>query len=163
MAEDEVDQLVGAWRRERPDLDVDPLAVFSRVSRLDRHLARARRDAFARHRVEAWEFDVLAALRRAGDPYQLSPGALLRATLVSSGTMTHRIERLRARGMVERLRDPDDGRGALVRLTAPGRERLDAAMSELLERERHLLGPLDARQRRNLAGLLREVLLPLDG
>ncbi|HEX4215064.1 MAG TPA: MarR family transcriptional regulator [Candidatus Dormibacteraeota bacterium] len=163
MAKDEVDALVAAWARERPDLDVDPLAVFSRVSRLDRHLARARRDAFARHRVEAWEFDVLAALRRAGEPYQLSPGALLRATLVSSGTTTHRIERLRRRGLVERLPDPEDGRAALVRLTAAGRNLVDAAMGELLKRERELLGRLDAGQRRSLAGLLREVLLPLDG
>ena len=78
---DEVDRLVAAWQRERPDLDVAPLEVLSRVTRLARHLDRARRTAFAAHGLEAWEFDVLAALRRAGEPYVLSPGQLLASTL----------------------------------------------------------------------------------
>ena len=86
---DEVDGLVASWRAERPDLDTEPLQVLSRVSRLARHLDRARRAAFAAHGLAAWEFDVLSALRRQGEPYQLSPGALLRATLVTSGTMTN--------------------------------------------------------------------------
>lgn len=73
--EDEVDRLVAAWRRERPDLDVEPLEVLSRVSRLARHLDRARRLVFSEHHLEPWEFDVLTALRRAGDPYQLSPAS----------------------------------------------------------------------------------------
>ena len=81
---DEVDDLVARWQVERPDLDVEPLHVLSRVSRLARHLDRARRAAFAAHQLETWEFDVLSALRRQGPPYQLSPGALLRATLVTS-------------------------------------------------------------------------------
>jgi len=85
---DEVDDLVAAWRDQRPDLDVAPLQVLSRVSRLARHLDIARRGAFAAHGLESWEFDVLSALRRAGPPFQLTPGALLRATLVTSGTMT---------------------------------------------------------------------------
>ena len=112
---DEVDRIVAAWRRERPDLDVEPLTVFSRVSRLARHLDRARRGAFARHDLETWEFDVLSALRRAGEPYRLSPGVLVAQTLVTSGTMTNRIDRLEERGLVERHRCPDDRRGVLVR------------------------------------------------
>ena len=92
--QDEVDRLVAAWRRERPDLDVRPFEVLSRVTRLARHLDRARRAAFAEHDLEVGEFDVLAALRRAGDPYVLSPGQLLAQTLVTSGTMTNRIDRL---------------------------------------------------------------------
>src|SRR5438270_8345429 len=88
---DEVDRLVEAWQRERPDLDVSPLTVLSRVSRLARHLDLARGEAFTDHGLETWEFDVLAALRRAGPPYELSPGQLLTMTLVSSGTMTNRI------------------------------------------------------------------------
>ena len=118
--EDEVDRLVAAWRRERPDLDVEPLEVLSRVSRLARHLDRARRLAFAEHSLEPWEFDVLTSLRRAGAPYQLSPGQLLTQTLVTSGTMTNRIDRLAKKGLVERLPDPSDRRGVLVRLTARG-------------------------------------------
>ena len=97
---DEVDDLVAAWREQRPDLDVAPLQVLSRVSRLARHLDIARRGAFAAHGLESWEFDVLSALRRAGPPFQLTPGALLRATLVTSGTMTNRIDRLAAAGLV---------------------------------------------------------------
>src|SRR5215475_5104092 len=91
---DEVDDIVARWHAERPDLDVAPFQVLSRVSRLAKHVDRARRGAFGAHGLEAWEFDVLSALRRQGAPYQLSPGALLRATLVTSGTMTNRIDRL---------------------------------------------------------------------
>ena len=120
VMEDEVDRLVAAWRRERPDLDVEPLEVLSRVSRLARHLDRARRLAFSEHSLEPWEFDVLTALRRAGTPYQLSPGQLLTQTLVTSGTMTNRIDRLAKKGLVERLPDPSDRRGVLVRLTDGG-------------------------------------------
>ncbi len=106
---DEVDELVEAWARERSDLDLDPVAVFSRISRLARHLDLARREAFSAHDIESWEFDVLAALRRAGAPYELSPGRLLRETLVTSGTMTNRVDRLavaRARRALPRPRGP---------------------------------------------------------
>ena len=160
--EDEVDRLVEAWRRERPDLDVAPLGVLSRVSRLARHLDRARRQAFAEHHLETWEFDVLAALRRAGKPYELSPGALLTRTLVTSGTMTNRIDRLEARGLVDRRPDPDDRRGVLVTLTDDGRQRVDAALADLLEHERAILSDLTPDQSEVLAGLLRVLVSPFD-
>lgn len=160
--EDEVDRIVAAWRRERPDLDVEPLTVLSRVSRLARHLDLARRGSFARHDLEPWEFDVLSALRRAGEPYRLSPGALLTQTLVTSGTMTNRIDRLAERGLVQRLPSPGDRRGVLVQLTEQGRARVDAAMSELLDVERGLLARLDARDRERLAELLHDVVAPFD-
>jgi DNA-binding MarR family transcriptional regulator len=159
---DEVDDIVARWRTERPDLDVAPMHVLSRVSRLARHLDRARRAAFAAHGLEAWEFDVLSALRRQGSPYQLSPGALLRATLVTSGTMTNRIDRLEARGLVRRQHDPLDKRGVLVELTSDGMRRVDAAVAALLERERELLAGLAANQQEELAGLLRVLLAPFD-
>lgn len=159
---DEVDRLVAAWTAERPDLDVSPLHVLSRVSRLARHLDRARRAAFAASGMEQWEFDVLTALRRAGPPYELSPGRLLRATLVTSGTMTNRVDRLESAGLVERHPDPDDGRGVLVRLTPRGRARVDAAFAGLLTRERELLAALPARDQRALADLLRPLLAPFD-
>ncbi|MCI0687000.1 MAG: MarR family transcriptional regulator [Sporichthyaceae bacterium] len=159
---DEVDKLVAAWRHERPDLDVGPLEVFSRITRLARHLDRARRTAFAEHDLEVWEFDVLAALRRAGEPYQLSPGQLITQTLVTSGTMTNRVDRLAARGLVRRLPDPGDRRGVLVRLTGHGRERADAALADLLDRERALLADLSAEQRDELAAVLRSLVAPFD-
>jgi hypothetical protein len=113
LLRDEVDDLVAAWRAQRPDLDVEPMQVLSRISRLARHLDIARRGAFADHELESWEFDVLSALRRQGPPFQLTPGALLRATLVTSGTMTNRIDRLAAEGLVRREPDPRDKRGVL--------------------------------------------------
>jgi DNA-binding MarR family transcriptional regulator len=160
--EDEVDRLVAAWRRERPDLDVEPLEVLSRVSRLARHLDRARRLAFAEHSLEPWEFDVLTSLRRAGAPYQLSPGQLLTQTLVTSGTMTNRIDRLEGRGLVKRLPDPHDRRGVLVRLSPAGRTSVDEAFADLLDRERELLGALPAADRSTLADLLRRLVTPFD-
>jgi DNA-binding MarR family transcriptional regulator len=160
--EDEVDRLVASWHTERPDLDVEPLQVLSRVSRLARHLDRARRSVFAAHDLESWEFDVLTALRRAGEPYQLNPGQLLRATLVTSGTMTNRIDRLAAAGLVKRHPDPQDKRGVQVRLTEAGRSRVDAAFADLLDRERLLLAGLSGADRHRLAGLLRTLLAPFD-
>jgi DNA-binding MarR family transcriptional regulator len=160
--QDEVDRLVAAWRRERPDLDVTPLEVLSRVTRLSRHLDRARRLAFAHHDLEAWEFDVLAALRRAGPPYQLSPGQLLTSTLVTSGTMTNRIDRLADKGLVVRSPDPSDRRGVLVSLTEQGRDRVDAALADLLAREEELLRALSGEQRQALATLLRTLVGPFD-
>ncbi|KAB2344047.1 MarR family winged helix-turn-helix transcriptional regulator [Actinomadura rudentiformis] len=160
--QDEVDRLVEAWHTERPDLDVQPLHVLSRISRLARHLDRARRAVFAAHDLEPWEFDVLTALRRAGTPYELSPGRLLRATLVTSGTMTNRIDRLAAAGLVERHPDPGDKRGVLVRLTDAGQTRVDAAFADLLRREHDILDSLSAAERESLAGLLRTLLVPFD-
>ena len=157
---DEVDELVEAWARERPDLDLAPVEVFSRIGRLSRHLDLARRDAFTTAQVESWEFDVLAALRRAGAPYELSPGRLLRETLVTSGTMTNRVDRLAGRGLVERLPDPRDRRGVLVRLTPEGKDAVDAAFERLLEAEQTFLAGLPEKDRGRLAALLRTLLAP---
>lgn len=155
---DEVDRILAAWRREAPGLDVAPLAVLSRVSRLARHLDFVRRDAFAVHSLDVWEFDVLAALRREGEPHELSPGQLIAQTLSTSGTMTNRIDRLVARGLVERLPDPHDRRGVRVRLLPGGVAVVDAALADLLERERVILAELDPGERGALAGLLGRLL-----
>jgi DNA-binding MarR family transcriptional regulator len=160
---DETDGLLAAWARERPDLDPAPLAVLSRVTRLARHLDRERRAAFAAQGLEAYEFDVLTARRRAGPPYELTPGRLLTETLVTSGTMTHRLDRMEARGLVARRPDPADGRGVRVRLTAAGRDRADAAVADLLDRERTLLAGLSERDRDRLAALLRTLLVNFEG
>ena len=161
-AHDEVDRIVGAWERERPDLDFAPLQVLSRVGRLARHLDRARRTAFTASGLESWEFDVLSALRRAGSPYQLSPKALLQQTLVSSGTMTNRIDRLVARALVERRTDPHDGRGILVTMTIDGRQHVDTAISTLLLSENELLDGLSGGDQERLAALLRKLSLDFD-
>lgn len=158
---DEVDDLVQAWKRERDDLDLAPVEVFSRISRLSRLLDLARREAFTAESIEPWEFDVLAALRRAGKPYQLSPGQLLRETMVTSGTMTNRIDRLTERALVERSPDPNDRRGVLVGLTASGKSSVDGAFETLLATERDLLGELSAAERKQLAALLKRLMQPL--
>jgi DNA-binding MarR family transcriptional regulator len=162
MAVDDVDRIVSAWRRERPDLDVTPLEVLSRISRLARRLDLARGSAFAEHGLDGWEFDVLSALRRAGTPYELSPGQLVTETLVTSGTMTNRVDRLAARGFVERRPDPVDRRGVIVRLTPSGMAAVDAALADLLAHERDILAELEHDEREGLAGLLRRLLRPFE-
>ena len=156
---DEVDGVVEAWRRERPDLAVEPMQVWSRIDRLAGILDERRKRAFSAHDLEAWEFDVLAALRRSGAPHRLSPGQLLRETHVTSGTMTNRINRLVARGAVTRDADPHDRRGAQVALTAEGLALVDAALASLTELEAELLADWSADERDRLAGALRRLLL----
>ncbi len=159
---DEVDLILAAWARELPDTDVSPLGSLSRLSRLAKHLDRARRDAFAAHELEVWEFDVLAALRRQGRPYELSPGELIRQTLSTSGTMTNRVNRLEARGLVQRQPNADDRRGVLVRLTDAGRSRVQDALADLLDFERRVLAAIDPAEREELARLLRQLLAPFE-
>jgi DNA-binding MarR family transcriptional regulator len=155
---DEVDTLVAAWRRERPDLDTAPMEVLSRVSRLAHHLDRRRAAAFSAHGLERWEFDVLAALRRSGAPYQLTPGQLLRETLVTSGTMTNRVDRLVDRNLVSRYDHPGDRRGVLVRLTDQGRESVDAALADLLDAERAMLSRVSDADLSQLVATLRQLM-----
>lgn len=159
---DDVDAIVDAWARERPDLNVQPLHVLSRISRLARLLDQARGTAFAEHDLDGWEFDVLSALRRVGDPYQLSPGALMQQTLVTSGTMTNRVDRLEQRGFVRRGPAPHDRRGVLVQLTDSGRAVVDAAMADLLDHEQALLAHLPAREQNRLADTLRALLTAVE-
>ena len=159
MSGDEVDEVVTAWARERDDLALEPMHIWSRIDRLAGILAGHRKRAFSAHAIEGWEFDVLAALRRAGEPYRLSPGQLLRETHVTSGTMTNRVDRLVARGAVTRDPDPDDGRGMLVTLTAAGLELVDAALLSLLLLEEALLAEWDPHDRAEMTDYLRRLLL----
>jgi DNA-binding MarR family transcriptional regulator len=157
--DDEVDEIVAAWRRERPDLDVAPLEVLSRISRLADVLDDRRADAFVGHGLQAHEFDVLSVLRRSGEPFERTAGELAALTHVTSGTMTSRLDRLVARGLVTRRQDPADGRLVRVRLTAAGRERVDAAFAQLLCSEQELLATLDGGHAAALADSLRSLLL----
>lgn len=161
-APDEVDRITQAWHRELPDLDLSALQVLSRVTRLARHLDRARRSAFAEHGLDAGEFDVLAALRRTGPPYEESPGRLTAVTMVTSGTMTARLDKLEDRGLVQRRADHQDRRSVIVALTDEGSTVVGAALSSLLDREQGLLSPLSAAEQTALADLLRPLLGPLD-
>ena len=157
--QDEVDRIVAAWGRERADLDVAPLHVLSRISRLAAVLDQRRADAFVEHGLQGHEFDVLSVLRRSGEPFELTAGELAALTHVTSGTMTSRLDRLEARTFVSRHADPADGRLVRVRLTPSGRERVDAAFAALLDSERQLLATLHPQQRDQLADALRALLL----
>ncbi|TAJ47108.1 MAG: MarR family transcriptional regulator [Herbiconiux sp.] len=158
---DTVDEIVDAWVREHPGLDFSPLKILSRVTRLAKQLEKTRRASFATADLESWEFDVLAALRRAGAPHELSPKALLEQTYVSSGTMTNRIDGMVRRGLVQRRTDPNDGRGVLVSMTVEGRDRVDAAISHLVEAEADLLAGLSKADQERLAALLRRLSLDI--
>lgn len=160
--EDEVDKILADWKAARPDLDLDQLAVFSRLTRICKHLDRARSHAFERSGLTSWEFDVLAVLRREGKPFRQSPKKLVRQTMVSSGTMTNRIDRMVERGLVRRLTDPNDGRGVLVEMTSQGQTLVDAAMTRLADAEERMLGGVPRAERDRLASLLRKLALSID-
>ncbi len=157
-ARDEVDGIVAAWRHERPDLDVEPLQVLSRLDRLADVLGERRVAIFARHDLRRHEFDVLAALRRVGAPFELTAGELAARTYVTSGTMTSRLDGLTERGLVTRAPDREDGRLVRVALTATGRARVDAAFEALVAAERDLLTPLPPESLAPLAASLRTLL-----
>ena len=155
---DEVDAITAAWLAERPDLDVEPLHILSRISRLAQLLDERRAQAFAEHGLASHEFDVLAALRRSGPPYERTPGQLIEATHVTSGTMTNRLDRLADRQLILRRAHPEDGRQLLIRLTGLGKRRVDSAFEALLASEEALLAGLSAAQRTSLASGLRRLL-----
>ena len=157
--EDAVDQILAQWARERPDLDCSPMGVIGRITQLQREVHLAQRATFARFGLDAPSFDVLAALRRAGEPYQLTPTALMRTALVTSGAITQRLDRLEAWGLITRRRSDADGRAVVVTLTAAGRAALDAALPDHLETERELLDGLSEAEQQQLAGLLRRLLV----
>jgi DNA-binding MarR family transcriptional regulator len=159
--QDALDRILDQWRRERPDLDCSPMGIIGRISQLQREVYLAQRATFARHGLDVPSFDVLAALRRAGPPYQLTPTSLMRTALVTSGAITQRLDRLEERGLITRERSRDDGRAVVVSLTDAGREALDAALPDHLDTERKLLDGLSDDDREQLAGLLRRFLVTL--
>ena len=159
---DRVDEIVAQWRRERPDLNVAALGLFGRLFRVV-HLADAELGKeFGRHGLQPGWFDLLVALRRAGGPHELNPTELMRATLISSGGVTKRLDRLEEAGLIERRPDPADRRGTLVRLTRRGKSVIDRAVEAHVANEERLLGPLGAADRRALDALLRKLLSDLE-
>jgi DNA-binding MarR family transcriptional regulator len=159
---DAVDEITAQWRRERPDLDPAPMGVIGRISRIAALAQRELDRVFAEYGLAGGDFDVLATLRRAGAPYRLTPGELSRSTMVTTGGMTKRLDRLEARGLIRREDDPGDRRGKLIALTDEGRSRIDRAVEGHLRNEERLLAGLPASKRNQLAGLLRELLVGLD-
>ncbi len=155
---DRVDAILDQWNRERPDLDVAPMGLIGRIRRLSQHLLRDMEKTFARHGLNSATFDVLATLRRSGPPYALSPGALLATMMITSGTMTNRIDQLEKAGLVERRVNPDDGRSVLVSLTERGFAVIDAAVTDHVETQKRLTSSLAPDDRTALNALLRKYL-----
>ena len=159
---DHVDRIVAQWRRERPELDVGPLALLGRLLRYARLADDALAEGVQPFGLQRGWFDLLAALRRAGAPYELNPTQLIEATLLSSGGMTKRLDRLAESGLVKRRPDPNDRRGTLVRLTPRGKATIDKALDAHVANEEELLGSLSATDRRTLDSLLRTLLAQVD-
>lgn len=158
--EDAVDRILGQWRRERPDIEDDlwPMGLVGRVQRLDRILDRELKAFYAKRDLELWEADVLLTLRRAGAPYALTPGALLKAAMITSGAMTNRIDRLEAKGLVLRSPGADDRRSVRVQLTPRAIELIDEFFAEHIANEARMFAALTAGEREQLAALLRTAL-----
>lgn len=158
-ATDEVDAIIAAWRRERPDLDVSTVGVVSRITRLAARFTATMEATFAAHGLTKATFEAIAALRRAGAPYCLSQSQLMRTLSLTPGTVSVRVERLVAEGLVEREPDGGDRRSVLVRLTPHGEAAFEDVVHAHLETERRLLAALTPRERDLLAGLLRRLVL----
>ena len=159
---DHVDHVLEQWKRERPDLDPSPVAVVGRVSRLSRALEDRLEPVYEQFGLDGGLFDVLAALRRQGPPFRLSPRALADASMLSSSATTKRLDRLERAGLIVRKPDPDDRRGVSIELTPAGRKLIDAAYPQHMANEERLLAPLTKTERRQLATLLRKMLASLD-
>ncbi|MFJ3881629.1 MarR family winged helix-turn-helix transcriptional regulator [Streptomyces sp. NPDC090077] len=151
---DRVARIQADWRRERPDLDVGPQGVIGRLHRLAGRLTEELGLVYGRYGLGEGEFDVLCALRRAGEPYERAPGELAAHTMVTTGAMTKRIDRLERAGLVTRRRADDDQRGRIVALTDPGRELIDLAFTDHMRNERHLLDLLTPAEAASLEALL---------
>jgi len=159
---DHVDDVLAEWRREQPGLDTSPVAVVARIGRAAALLDRGMNTNFARYGINRTDWDALASLRRTGTPYQRSPTELYRALMRTSGGITHIVDRLEAEGLVERIPDPADRRGLLVRLTRKGRGLVDRAGPTHLDTERRMLAPLTKHEQAELARLLRKLLIGLE-
>ncbi len=155
---DRVDRILAQWHRERPDLDVSAMGLLGRLSRLSTHIGREIEKTFSERGLSSSSFDVLATLRRSGPPYRLSPGDLLATTMVSSGTMTNRIDQLEKAGLVERLDNPEDRRGVIIALTEEGLRRVDEAATAHVANQHRVVSDLSPEEKEKLDALLRKYL-----
>ncbi|MBM7782166.1 MarR family winged helix-turn-helix transcriptional regulator [Arthrobacter tumbae] len=153
---DHVDGIVQQWHRERPHLDVSPMHVMGRLSRVAQQVERRLEENFVRHGLDSGSFDVLATLRRNGSPYTLSPKDLAASAMITSSAVAQRLNRLEDRGLITRVKSSVDGRGTEVTLTQQGRDLVDATLPTHLATEEELLAGLSPAERHALADLLRK-------
>lgn len=159
---DAIQRIVEQWSRERPDLDPSGFEVVGRILVLAEHLKRRVGEALAPLELSLWGFDVLATLRRQGEPFRLTPTELSQATMLTSGAMTNRLDRLEAAGLVQRDRNPEDRRGVHVVLTGPGRELVDRAIAVRFDEASDAVSGLDDHEREAAASLLAKLLSSLE-
>lgn len=162
IASDHVDRLRSQWGRELPDLDTEPMGILGRASRLTNLHGVTMEAAFANFDLDRGEFDVIATLRRSGPPYRLTPTELYRSLMVSSGGLTHRLNRLEKAGLIGREKSQEDGRSTLVALTEAGISRAEEACRAHVANGFALLEVLDAKERIALADLLRKLLVGIE-
>ncbi|WP_109420046.1 MarR family winged helix-turn-helix transcriptional regulator [Proteus terrae] len=159
---DRIDKITKQWQRERPDLDVSPMGLIGRLGNITLHLSREMEKVFSQFGLNTSSFDVLATLRRAGDPYTLSPGEMLSTLMVTSGTMTNRIDQLEKAGWVIRKVNPEDGRGFLVSLTPEGLELINQVIEAHVENQKRLVSGLSQQEQQTLNQLLKVFLKTLE-
>lgn len=159
---DAVDAILQQWQRERPDLEVSAMGVIGRIKRCSALLQRELDLVFNQFGLSAWEFDVLATLRRSGAPYCLAPTALFSSLMITSGTMTRQLQQLQAAGWVSRLANPTDARSLLVQLTPQGLELIDRAVTAHVANEARILAPIAAAEQAALDARLSELLRVLE-
>jgi DNA-binding MarR family transcriptional regulator len=162
VARDVLDRTVGGWQEARPDIDMTPLQITGRLSRIGPHLARRQEAVFEQFGLNRGEVGALGALRVVGPPHRLSPGRLGKGLMLSSAGVTSRIDRLERRGLVRRLPDPDDRRGVIIELTDLGIETVDGAVKAVAESDRELVGRLAPDEALALEQLLRKLLAGLE-
>lgn len=160
---DKVDLIIKQWNNERPDLDITAMSLIGRVKRVNEHLAKGMAETFSKHSLNLASFDVLATLRRSGSPFALSPNDLLKTMMVTSGTMTNRIDQLVKAGLVERINNPHDGRGFIISLTEQGREVIDRAVTEHVGTQTRLTSGLSAKEQEKLDALMTKFLASFEG
>ena len=162
MEKDHVDFIQAQWAQEKPELDTTPMGVIGRISRISRHLDQLLQREYSNFNLNGGEFDVLATLRRAGRPYQLTPTQMFNSLMLSSGAMTNRLDRLEAVGLIKRMPNPNDRRGILVTLSEQGIELMDKAYPAHIENEHQILTALSQTERETLITLLRKMLLSFE-
>lgn len=159
---DHVDKILTQWQRERPDLNVAPMGTLGRIKRLQQSLMRSMEKTWAAYGLNDSSFDVLATLRREGAPYALSPSDLMASTMVTSGTMTHRLQQLEKADLIERVKNPADGRGFLISLSEKGLALIDEAVAAHVATQAELVSSLSDEQRVQLDELLKQFLAGLE-
>ena len=158
VGEDAIDRIEAAWRRERPDVDVSSVGVISRIWRISRHLEQARKERLAEHGTDRVTLDVLAMLRRSGPPFRLTAGELTHHSLISSGGVSQRLEKLERAGLVTRHIHTEDRRRIDVQLTPAGVELIDSILADLMAHEAALLDILAPWEQEDLRRILKQLL-----